>query len=154
MDAYTSALRILRYRFNSERELRRKLSAKRFDEGEIDGAISRLRAENWIDDERFAGAFVRTRAARKIGPSRIRRELGAAGVERETIDRALAENIDDQRTSDDLAEAAAKRRRVLVRKHGADYVSSSEGKMKLAAYLVKQGYSHESVREVVRHDDD
>lgn len=153
-DAYTSALRILQYRFNSEHELRRKLAAKRFDDAEIDAAIERLRREKWIDDERFAGAYVRTRAAKKVGPARIKRELSAAGVDRATADRVLAENRDDERTSSDLAAIAEKRRRFLIRRHGDDYIRSAEGKSRLAAYLIQQGYPVDQVWQHLKLSDD
>ena len=151
-DAYTSALRILQYRFNSEHELRRKLAAKKFDDAEIDEAIERLRDEKWIDDERFAGAYVRTRAAKKLGPARIKRELSAAGVDRATADRAVAENLDEERTSSDLAEAAAKRRRLMVRRHGKEFVGTAEGKSRLAAYLIRQGFPTDRVLDWVQRN--
>jgi len=153
-DAYTSALRILRYRFNSEHELRRKLAAKRFQKGDVDAAIERLRQEKWIDDERFAGSYIRTRMAKRVGPGRIKRELSAAGVDRATADRSLSENRDDERTSSDLAAIADKRRRILVRRHGEEYVRSAEGKSRLAAYLIHQGYPVDQVRELLRVSDD
>src|SRR5205085_9687945 len=81
---YTAALRILNYRFNSEAELRRKLAAKEFDRDSIDAAVARLREEKWLDDARFAEAFVRTRMRKRIGSKRIRRELIAAGIDDET----------------------------------------------------------------------
>jgi len=153
-DAYTTALRILRYRFNSEHELRRKLAAKRFQKGDVDAAIERLRQEKWIDDERFAGSYIRTRMAKRVGPGRIKRELSAAGVDRATADRSLSENRDDERTSSDLAAIADKRRRILVRRHGEEYVRSAEGKSRLAAYLIHQGYPVDQVRELLRVSDD
>jgi regulatory protein len=152
-DAYTSALRILQYRFNSEHELRRKLAAKRFEKAEIDAAIERLREEKWIDDERFAGAFARSRAAKKVGPTRIKRELSAAGVDRTTADRALAENRDDERAGNDLAEIAEKRRRLMVRRHGDEFVRSAEGKSRLIAYLMQKGYPLDLIRQHLRSDD-
>ena len=151
-DAYTSALRILQYRFNSEHELRRKLAAKRFDDGAIDAAIERLRKEKWIDDERFAGAYVRTRAAKKIGPARIKRELSAAGVDRTTADRALAENLSEQRATDELAALADKRRRLMIRRHGEEFLRSHEGKSRLAAYLIRQGYPTDRVLDWVQRN--
>ena len=151
-DAYTSALRILQYRFNSEHELRRKLAAKKFDDAEIDEAIERLRDEKWIDDERFAGAYVRTRAAKRLGPARIKRELSAAGVDRATADRAVAENLDEERTNSDLAEAAAKRRRLMVRRHGEEFVRTAEGKSRLAAYLIRQGFPTDRVLDWVQRN--
>ena len=153
-DAYTSALRILQYRFNSEHELRRKLAAKRFEKSEIDAAIERLRKEKWIDDDRFAGAYVRTRASRKVGPARIKRELSAAGVDRATADRALTENRDDEQTSSDLAEILEKRRRLMIRRHGEEFVRSAEGKSRLAAYLIRQGYAVDQVRSLLRVAED
>jgi len=153
-DAYTSALRILQYRFNSEHELRRKLAAKRFGDAEIDAAIERLRDEKWIDDERFAGAYVRTRAAKRVGPARIKRELSAAGVDRATADQALAENRDDERTRGDLAAITDKRRRIMVRRHGEEFVRSAEGMSRLTAWLIQQGYPMDLIRQHLRISDD
>lgn len=152
-DCYTAALRILGYRFNSEAELRRKLLRKSFPPSEIDEAIARLREEKWLDDERFAGAFVRTRTSKRIGPSRIRRELSAAGVDRETAARALSANADDEQTREHLAALYDKRRRMLARRKGDDYPATREGKAKIASYLIGLGYDASLVYEIVRHDD-
>src|ERR1051326_1155665 len=89
--AYVAALRILGDRFNSELELRRKLQRKKFDEAIIDATIARLRDEKWLDDERFAGAFARTRSRKRIGGKRIVLELRAAGVDDDVATRAVKE---------------------------------------------------------------
>ena len=149
-DCYTAALRILNYRFNSEHELRRKLAAKKFDGEVIDAAIARLRDEKWLDDARFAEAFVRTRMRKRIGRLRIRRELGEAGVTDEVINAALAANADrdDERAS--LQELCAKRLRLVARRRGEEYAASREGRQKVAAYLVSQGFELGEVLEVLR----
>jgi len=145
---YLSALRILSYRFNSEGELRRKLQAKEFTRDVIDPTVARLRSENWIDDARFAGAYVRTRMAKKIGKLRIRRELMAVGVDRDVAESALRENIGDE--EDDLRAVCRKRVAQLVRRHGAAYVATPEGRNKITGYLLKQGYDSALVRSVVK----
>ncbi|HSP16434.1 MAG TPA: RecX family transcriptional regulator [Thermoanaerobaculia bacterium] len=150
MTCYESALRILSYRFNSVAELRTKLRAKRFEPAEIAETLARLTDEGWLDDARFAGAFVRTRQLKKIGPRRIERELQAAGVDRQTAQSALRENSDPDREREDLAAAVAKRRRMLVRRHGADYLETAEGRKKLTAFLLKQGYDAALIRSVVK----
>jgi regulatory protein len=150
LPCYETALRILSYRFNSEGELRTKLRAKRFEKGEIDDAIERLRQEKWLDDARFAGAFVRTRRSKRIGPRRIARELQAAGVDEETARTAIRENADPEREREDLAAEYAKRRRLLVRRHGEEYAESPEGRKKLTAYLLKQGYDAALIQSVVK----
>jgi regulatory protein len=150
LDCYAAALRILSYRFNSEAELRRKLKRKGFEESAIDETLARLREENWLDDERFAGALVRTRASKRVGRLRIRRELDAAGVEKEAAARALDENLDAERERTLLFEACRKRASLLVRRGGEDYVNSEEGKAKLAAWLIARGYDAASVWDVIR----
>lgn len=145
IDPYTAALRILNYRFNSEAELRRKLLAKKFEAAEVDAALERLRREKWLDDARFAGAFVRTRSRRKVGRQRIARELGAAGVAGETVTQAIAEhvNADDERAA--AEELARKKMTVLLRRNEKDAARN-----KVAAYLQRQGYDLTLVLEIVR----
>jgi regulatory protein len=149
-DCYTAALRILRYRFNSEAELRRKLRAKKFEKDDVDTTIARLHSEKWLDDARFAGAFVRTRANKRVGRLRIRRELQAAGVSQDAAQEAIAQNVDADREAEAVRELCARRARVLVRRHGAEYLTTDEGAAKLAAYLAGQGYDSALVWEVVR----
>jgi regulatory protein len=147
---YLAAMRILKYRFNSEVELRRKLRGKRFEREDIDATIARLRGERWLDDERFAGAFARTRALKKVGRNRILRELQAAGVEGETAAQAVAENIDAGREQEALLGLCAKRARQLARRHGAEYLGTPEGRNKLTIYLLNQGYDAGLVTRAVK----
>jgi regulatory protein len=147
--SYVAALRILKYRFNSEAELRRKLRSKKFEKDAIDATIVRLHREKWLDDDRFAGAFVRTRANRRIGKRRIVRELQAAGVSNDAAAQAISENIDSDREREALAEVCVRRVRVLVRRHGEEFLTTGEGRNKLAGYLLKQGYDSALVSEVM-----
>lgn len=149
-DCYLAALRILNYRFNSSAELKRKLTAKKFDRQLVDETIARLREEKWLDDERFAAAYVRTRMMKKVGPLKIERELHAVGVDDETTRRVLRENGDDDRELDDLNALCDKRKRQLLRRHGAGYLETAEGRNKLAVYLLKQGYDAALVQRVVK----
>ena len=139
---YAAALRILRYRFNTAKELRRKLSAKEFDRETIATTIERLTREKWIDDARFAGAFVRTRMQKRIGKTRIRRELIAAGVAGDIIDDAIRGNVDEAGEREH-AIASGRRRLPILQRRG-------DVRNKLTAYLLKQGYDGALVREVVR----
>lgn len=148
-DCYTAALRILNYRFNSEAELRRKLAAKKFDGHAIDTTIARLRDEKWLDDERFAAALVRTRSLKAIGRLRLRRELFAAGVDRETAERVLRENADPEREREGLESLCRRKIAALVRRHGAEFVKSGEGRAKLAGSLARSGYDRTAIIDVI-----
>ena len=157
---YAAALRILKYRFNSEAELRRKLRSKKFEREAIDAAIERLRSEKWLDDERFAGAFVRARANKRVGRLRIRRELQAAGVAEETAAEAVEANMNEEGEAEALRALAEKRARILAKRRGQEYLATDEGRNKLAVYLLKQGYDaalvYAALKEitVVHHQSD
>jgi regulatory protein len=140
-----AAMRILNHRFNSEAELRRKLELKEFARDVIDATVVRLRRERWLDDDRFAAAYVRTRLRKGIGLLRIKRELVQAGVAGETIARALR---DSQPDHDERAAAviSAKKRLAVLRRR-ADDASIRE---KLVAYLFRQGYDSSMAVDVVR----
>lgn len=147
---YTAALRILHYRFNSEAELRRKLQRKQFDKPLIDETIERLRREKWLDDKRFAAALVRTKQQKHHGPRKIALELAAAGVDRDEARQALRENSNPEREREDAVKLFEKRRRLLIRRHGEEYVLTDEARRKLAAYLLNQGYDSALVQSVVK----
>ncbi len=141
---YASGRRILRYRFNSTAELRRKLSAKGFDRQTIQSVLGRLQVERWLDDERFAAAFVPTRMLKRVGPMRIRRELIAAGVGDEIIGRALAENADAGADRLRALDLARRKFPILLRRNDVRVARN-----KLTAYLLKQGYDAALVREIL-----
>jgi regulatory protein len=148
---YVAAMRILSYRFNSEAELRRKLTSKRkFEPATIDATLVRLREENWLDDERFAGAFVRSRTSKRLGRNRIARELRATGVSDDDAQSAIATNVDREQQETSLRELRDKRVRALVRRHGPEFLATSEGRNKLTVYLLKQGYDAALVYEAVK----
>ena len=146
---YLAALRILNYRFNSEAELRRKLRSKKFEGAAIEETIEKLRREKWLDDDRFAAAFVRTKQNKHHGPRKIARELAAAGVDRERAQKALRDQRDEERERHDVLALYEKRRRLLVRRHGEEYAASEEARRKLAAWLLNQGYDAALIREIV-----
>ncbi len=98
----------------------------------------------------MSGEFVRTRKNKKIGPRRIARELAAAGVDRETARDVIAANADEERELSDLTALCAKRSRMLVRRHGPEYLETAEGRKKLAAYLLNHGYDAALVQRVIK----
>jgi regulatory protein len=137
-DCYVTALRILGYRFNSEAELRRKLLAKRFDRDTIAETLARLRDEKWLDDERFAAAYVRTLVQKGIGRLRIRRELTAVGVDDDVAERAVRENAAEG--EDERLRAAYEK---LARRLGGD-------RDKIAARLLRQGFEMSAILGYLR----
>jgi regulatory protein len=142
---YRTAVRILNHRFNSTAELERKLRAKGFSREVIDPIVERLAAEKWLDDARYAGAFVRTRVQKRVGKLRIRRELIRAGVSDDLIAQAVGENVDPEDERARALAVAQKRFPILIRRYGPVVARN-----KLAAYLLNQGYDAGLVREVIK----
>jgi regulatory protein len=143
---YATSLRILRYRWNSAGELERKLRAKGFDRETIESTLRRLAEEKWLDDQRFAGGYVRARLQKRIGRNRLRRELFRAGVSNEVIEKAVAENVDSEGERARAVAVAEKRLPILIKRYGAEGARN-----KLTAYLLNQGYDGSLVYETVRN---
>jgi SOS response regulatory protein OraA/RecX len=87
---------------------------------------------------------------KKVGPRKIEYELQAAGVDRETAACAVRANNDEERERHDIRALHAKRKRMLVSRHGEAYLDTPVGRNNLIGYLLKQGYDAALVRSVVK----
>jgi regulatory protein len=147
---YDAALKLLSYRFRGVEELRRKLHDKGFDDEAIGDAIERLTRERWLDDERFAVAFARTRFRKYLGGKRVVSELRELGVDQHLAANAVASASEDEPEDVRLRELAEKRLRILVRAKGREFAASDEGRQRMIGWLMKQGYGYGAASEVVR----
>jgi regulatory protein len=140
--ARDAALRLLGFRDRSERELERLLLRKGFEAEVVSEVVSDLAAREFVDDERFARGWVAAKTAgRPIGPDRLAAELRARGVERETVEEAVAQISPENER--ELALRAAKR---LV--GGLRNEELPAARRKLAAALRRRGFSWEVIRTV------
>src|SRR5947209_5787543 len=110
------ALRLLRVRDRSRRELERRLLRAGFEPEEVAAALEDLTAVGLIDDERFAAAVAEhARSGRIAGRRAVMSSLMASGVDRETAERASG-SLEDGET--ERAQALADRQAAKLR--GAD----------------------------------
>ena len=123
-------------------ELGEKLRERGFDAQMIQELIATLRARRVLDDERYAGNFVRYHSARGQGPVRIRRDLEALGVESELIEAAL-EQVPDW---------AALARTVRVRRFGPKAPELWREKGRQARFLQYRGFSNDHIRTALGPD--
>jgi len=128
--ALETALRALRVRDLSIRELEQRLRARGFSESERDEAIETLVRTGLLDDGRFAEGRAISLAGRGAGDALIRHTLEIAGVASELIDRAL-----------EAVEPEGERARHIVERRGHG--------VKTARYLSGKGFSEEVVAGVV-----
>jgi regulatory protein len=124
------ALRALRHRDLSARELDQRLRTRGYDEGERDETIEALVRTGIVDDGRFAENRARSLASRGAGDALIRHTLARAGIESDLIEGAL-----------ETIEPEDERARLVVERRGAG--------PKTARYLGGKGFSDETIAGVV-----
>ena len=102
---------------------------------ELSGQVlERLVSRGYLDDRRFAEFWVENRFVKKgVSQKRLRMELAKKGVAKEIIDEVLDVRDDEEEL-----------RKMIARKW-AKY----DDKQKLMAYLCRQGFSYDLVRNVI-----
>ena len=89
-NARRRAIRYLVYRDRSRNEIIRYLNEKKFSADSVDETLIFLESNDYINDERFAMQFGRSRIVnKKIGRLRLGLELGNKGLERKIIEETL-----------------------------------------------------------------
>ncbi|TQV81506.1 regulatory protein RecX [Aliikangiella coralliicola] len=135
--AIAYAARLLGVREYARRTLNQKLLTKGYTEEEADEVMAYLVQHNWISDERFCESFVRSKAARGQGLTRIRAELYQHGIEQSLIDEVVElQDICWQQLCD---ETAAKKAVVV------GISNEPRSRAKLERFLRYRGFSSEQI---------
>ena len=143
LDCHERALRLLSVRPRSRRELQVRLLQAGFEAEEISGELERLEAVGLVDDERFAREFTEHQlGVRRVGRRAVASGLAAKGIDRATVERALAEaSGDDSDRADELARGRAGRLRG---------VPPEKAYARLVSFLVRRGHDPETARRAAR----
>lgn len=144
--ALRAGLRMLEHRAHGRRELRGKLERKGHAEPAVEAAIASLVAMGLLDERAFAEAYVAARASRGRGPTRLRRDLAALGVDPATAKAAIA-SLEREGAADpwERTLAAATRRAAAMRTLPLDV-----RQRRLTAFLARRGFQGTEAREAVR----
>lgn len=139
---YIRAVDLISRRLRSEREIRDYARRKQWTEDNTERVIDRLCERGYLNDERFAESFVRSRAnTRNFSAKRMKVELQKKGVKPDIITNMLAE-------SDDYDEMAA------LRKMIAKKINKYDDERKLVAYLARQGFKYDDIKSALVDDED
>lgn len=153
------AVRILTMRNHSESELRQKLtlSVQRsayscgksvageeiaIPPDEMDRVIAWCYEYNWLDDSRFAKAFISGRIQKGYGPQHIRQALIHKGVSRTIIDIELDAIHTDW---------AAQARVAGERKFGSPLPTDWKERARVQRYLLSRGFFMEDIQSIYRN---
>jgi regulatory protein len=110
----------------------------------VNQIISELIEENYLNEERFAKAFVRGKfTIKKWGRSKIKRELYPHKLSVYLLKKAF-EQIDEKEYDKTL--------RALIDKKNKDYQSENEfqRKGKVAAYCIHRGFEPDLVWDIIK----
>jgi regulatory protein len=125
------AMDMLARREHAPAELADKLAKRDHDREQISSVLYELIDEGLLSQTRYADAMVASRAARGVGPVRIRAELAAVQIDDAEIERALAETETDWKA---LAEA------VRAKRFGVEQPEDFPAKAKQMRFLQRRGF--------------
>ena len=140
VDIRRAAMDLLARREHSFRELDNKLT-RRFGENTfIYPELERLRNEGLQSDERFAEAYLFSRAQRLYGPQHIKAELRERGISDTVVEAVFKAADTDWRSN--LAKLA-------LNKFGGEPAVDFKDKAKRMRFLQYRGFSVEMISELV-----
>ena len=120
-------------------QLREKLQRSQYPEQVVEDAIAYVASFHYIDDERFARNFIR---AYQQSRSRLRisRDLQGKGINRDLIDRCLAEEYEVSET-DQIRE--------LLRRRDMTGAGTASSRIRCDRFLMQRGYRSEDIRRAL-----
>ena len=144
-DTYLTALKMLARRELSEAQLRQRLLRRQHDPDAIEAALTRLKSERNLDDERVAGAIARSETnLKKRGRFRVTRQIEAAGIASSIAKRVVDETFAAIDGDALLIQALARRLR------GRTRIEDDREFQRLYRYLVAQGFEPDRVLALLR----
>jgi regulatory protein len=142
---YIAALKMLGGRELTERQVRQRLARRGYDGESIDAAVTRLKADRSLDDDRAAKAMAHAETSlKKRGKLRVKRRLQAAGVSPAVAQRAI-QDVFDTIDDDALIEAALRKRL-----RGREDIADEREFQRLYRYLMGQGFESDRVLALLR----
>jgi len=133
------------YQDRCTQEVRTKLATFDMPDSEKEKIVKLLVDEGYLDDERYASTFVRSKIhLKKWGVNKIKMSLKMKGISDEIIGNALSE-IDPEIYKDELIK--------VLKAKKINESDPYKKKAKLAQYAIQKGYEPSLVWDALRHFD-
>jgi regulatory protein len=137
--AYDRALNYISLRRRSEWEIRDYLKRKDSPPTLVNLIVNKLSISGYVDDVKFAEAWVRNRRLLKAtSQRRLSQELHAKRVNDEIVRQVLAKDETDE--TEVLTELIAKKRKQ----------TKYQDNLKLMQYLARQGYNYDDIKSALK----
>ncbi len=134
------------YRERTAAEVRDKLRSLGATDVQQEKIITRLKAEKYISEDRFAGAFVRGKfRINKWGRLKIKAALQQKGLDKKAIDEALKE-IDDREYTNTLKKLLDAKAKTIKAE------TPAKAKAALLRFAYSKGFEPELINKLMRRD--
>lgn len=145
------AVKALGSRMKSERDLRRRLAERAEEPAHVDAVIAKLKALNYLSDERFAADFTRLRRDNeKHGQRRVQQGLMQKGIPQPIAQKALIEGYED---IDEVALARDYIARKRLKRPEGDREEKQKQTAKIMRRLLTAGFTSKTIWKVLREWD-
>lgn len=139
--AIKRAMHLLEKMDRTEQQLRRKLLEGGYPDELVEEAIAYVKSYHYIDDERYARAFIRLNQDRRsIG--RMKMDLFAKGISADIIDRAIDEEYET------LPETLIQK--LMEKKNFDPDAATRQETAKMYQYLFRKGFSSNEIMHVLK----
>ena len=138
--ARASALASLCMREHSVKELHEKLTRKEYKQESIEVVIKECLDSNYLNEQRFAEIYWRSRARKGFGPNKISQELKFKGISSSMADRTMNQ---EELDFDEVV------KRVYEKRFKGKAIDDFKDKAKRQNYLYQRGFGMELIRLVI-----
>jgi regulatory protein len=142
-----NTIRFLKFRGRSEKEIRDYLHVKKAEPDIIEKIISYCKDLKFIDDEKFAADWVRSRSTYRLKSKKIIKiELIKKGIDPEIIEKALVGLRTNESTSTDLDLA---KKLVQIRINRYINAPRQEIYQKLGGFMARRGFGWDTIKQAI-----
>jgi len=141
--AVNAALRLLRVRQRSQKEIISRLRQKGYEQSVVNKVVAYLRDTGYLNDREFARLWIDSCKNKSFGFRRIIQELKQKGISQDIIDVALRESAKDYNEAE-VAQALLEKRLSRMGHLKRDVLQR-----RLYSFLIRRGFHPEVVTEIV-----
>jgi len=138
--ALESALHLLSYRARSEKDLRKRLLDKDFNEAVVDAAMARVKEYGYVNDSDYSREVIESHQLTGKGRRTTLWKLRSDGVDPDEAQQLIEEAYPEENEVE-VALAWASRRRVDL--------SDIKGRQRLTRQLLGRGFNYDVIRDVI-----
>lgn len=141
------ALLLIKFRLRSEKELAERLKKKDFSQQAIQETIESLKNNGIIDDRAFAAAWIKSRIKKPLSLNKLKQELLSKGINKQIIESYL------ETIKKEYSEETAIQNIIDIQLSKEKHRNDPNAKNRIYAYLIRHGYSPETVTEILNQQD-